>query len=908
MGRWGRVWYDWALHLLPEEHRRTVADDMRHDFDRAQADAMDRGGRPALTRLWIRELFGLLGAAFRARRPDAWSRRTEPGSPNDARARYTHADSTLRHRPTMDTIASDLRFAARTFVRRPGLLLLAVLTLSLGIGASTAMFSVINAVLLRPLDFPEPEQIQAVYPAWPDLVGHPTLGDLALRGTWSWPELWLVAEQQDVFERFAGYAPTSLTLFQDGGRPERVRAVATSWELFPMLGASTRLGRTFDQTDGVDGDRSVLLSYDSWTDRFGSDPSVLGSALNFNERSYTVLGVLEEGFKVPGTDAAFWIFRTGSSTDAGLGNHGSTRALGRLAQGVSAEQAQAQVTQILQSLPVDHGVHESTVASFQSELTRGVRPVLIIMLAASGLLLIVACGNVAALLLGAGIDRERELAVRGAVGASRGRLAQQLLTESMVLAVAGAAGGATVAVLATRALAFLAPPGVPRLAGVAVDGTVLMFSVVLAVVCGVAFGLLPALSLSSTDLAGAIGSNRTTSGRRARLQSSVVIGELALATVLVVGGLLLARTVSALNRVDPGFEHEGLVALSIAFPSARFDSGDDDADLTAAQAYRTQITEALASAPGVTTVHSVSSPPFFGWRANNGVAPEGWADPDNGPVAERRFVSPGYFESMGIPILEGRGFEANDEIPDGEWVTVVSEGLADLAWPNESAVGKRLEYWGDRDSRVIGVVGSIRDEDLETRTDLAFYAPAAQGGGLGAPYMVRVSGDATAAITALRERVWSVDPNLPITRIATVDDLMSDQLAAQRYRARLMTVFAALAGLFAVLGIYGVTARSVARRTQEMGLRVALGADRGSVHAMVTKEAVRLAVVGVVVGIAAAVAIGGVLERFLWGVSRADPVTLAAVGIGLPLLAALAAVAPARRATNVDPLQALKAE
>lgn len=898
MQRLGLAWYRRLLRLLPSWLRAESGREMLRAFAEAQTEVVQRRGVPGLLAFWVREAAGLVRAAWRARHPAHWARRTRPSpeQPNPL------------HRPTMDNLRSDLAFAFRSFGRRPGLFFVAVVTLCLGIGSSTAMFSVIDSVLLRPLDYPEPDQIHAVYPSWPELQSHPTLGDLAMRGTWSWPELWLVAEQQEVFERFAGYASAEVTLHADEGRPERIPVGVASPQLLPMLGADTRLGRLFDETDGAGGADVVLLAFETWRDRFGGDPDVIGRTLLINDRGREVVGVLGEGFELVGVEARVWLPRAGSSTDPGMGNHGRTRALGRLAEGVTPDQARDEVARILGSLPPSHGLHGATVEPLHAELTRDVRPVLLVMLASAGLLLLVSCGNVAAILLGAGIDREQELAVRGAIGASRSRIAQQLLTESAILALAGALGGVAVASLTTRALTFLAPPGVPRIADVSVDAWVLTFAVGLSALCGIVFGLVPAISLSSTDLAGAMGSaSRTSGGKRARLQSTVVVGELALATILIVGGLLLTRTVMALDRVDPGFDHEGLVALSMALSSERFQTGDGEVDAAAFRGHERQIIEEVASLPQVEDVHSSSAPPFFNRRGNNPVLPEGWADPDNPPVAERRFVTPGFLDFLGIPLLEGRDLEPADFDEGAEPVVVVSRGLAELAWPGESAVGRTLDHWATG-ARVVGVAADVRDERLEGTTELAYYAPNTPFVGPGQPLLIRVAGDPGAAIASVRDRIWSVDPDIPITRVATMEELMGDRISDQVYRARLMAVFAGLAGVFALLGIYGVTSRSVARRTREMGLRVALGADRGRVRSLVTFQAVRLAAYGVFGGIVATLAVGGVLERFLWGVTRTDPVTLVAVGLGLPLLAALAALPPARRATRVDPLVALRAE
>ena len=809
---------------------------------------------------------------------------------------------------TLDHVGADLRYAFRTFLRRPGMALLAVVTLSLGIGASTAMFSIIDSVLLRPAPYPEPENLYSVYPAWPAMRGHPTLGTLADRGTWSWPEFFVAHERQTSFESLAAYQVVRMTLSGEG-RPEQVALGEATHALFPMLGVVPLLGRLFHAEDGLEGsDDVVLLTAGYWRDGFASDPDVLGRTLRLNDQPYEIVGVLPDDFAITSVDARMWKPKAGSPTDPGMSNHGSTRVLGRLASGVTVEQSQADIARILrEDLPAGHGEHEASVFLTQSEETRTVRPVLLVLLIASGLLLAVACGNVAALLLGAGIDRERELAVRGAVGATRGRIAQQLLSESTLLALLGAIGGIAITSGAIRALVYLAPPGVPRLEQAAINPMVLLFAVVIALVCGVGFGSIPALSLSSTDLASSMGSSRSTHKQRARLQSIVVVGELALATVLVFGGVLLARTVVALDSIDPGFDQSGLIVASLAAPIQRFRGETSEAGEAALDGYMQQMKDEVQALPGVSHVAFTSAPPFFGWRGNNDVRPEGWQDGDEAIIAERRFVSVGFFATLDIPIVEGRVFDANDEAEGAPGVVVISQGLADLAFPGESAIGRRLDYWSV-DATVVGVAANVRDHELQRVTELAYYAPARQVGALEGPLVIRTSGDALEMIPAVRDRIWSVDPDVPITRTAVMTELMAEDVASQRYRARLMAVFAGLAALFSLMGIYGVTARSVARRTQEMGIRVALGAATGHVRRLVTAQAVRLAVLGVTVGILAAVAMGGVLDSFLWGVTRTDPVTIVGIAVLLPVFAAIAAVPPARRATKVDPLVALKSE
>ena len=517
-----------ACVLLPRWLREDAGADIVDAFREKQQAAAQSGLLPLLI-LWARESAGLVHTAFRARHPDPWTRRTI-----DLATRGN--ESTLNPtRLTMDQLWTDLRFTLRTFSRRPGSSLLAVAVLSLGIGASTAMFSVVESVLLRRLPYPDAEALHAVYPAWPNLKGHPTLGFLADRGTWSWPEFFTVYESQTSFEQLAAYQSIEMTL-RGGERPERIRVVESTHELFPMLGVTPHLGRLFDAGDGAgDGAGVVLLGAGFWRDRFGADPEILGRTLDLSDSPYEVVGVLPDAFELEGASAGVWKVKSGSPTDGGMGNHGGTRAIGRLLPSVPVERAREEVARILrEQLPPDHGQHDASVFALQDEQIRTVRPVLFGLMMAAGLLLVVACGNVAVLLLGMGLDRERELAVRSAVGATRSRLAQQLLSESSLLAIAGAVGGVGVAAAATRALVYLAPPGVPNLEHAALNPLVLGFTIVLTMVCGIGVGSLPALSLSKVNLASSVGAARRFMGERARLQSAVVVGELALATLLIV--------------------------------------------------------------------------------------------------------------------------------------------------------------------------------------------------------------------------------------------------------------------------------------------------------------------------------------------------------------------------------------
>jgi putative ABC transport system permease protein len=801
----------------------------------------------------------------------------------------------------MDNLKNDVRFALRTFIKRPGVALLSVITLSLGIGASTAMFSVVQSVLLKPLPYPEVDRLVSVYPGWPAMRDHPTAGEMAERGTWSWPEFFGVAENESVFELFAAYEGRGLTLTGDGPA-QRVNGAHATWRLFPLLGANPVAGRLFTIEDSEES-RITILSHGTWRDRFGGDPAAIGQSVILNDESFQIVGVLPPDFEISGVDAAFWLPRVGSFTDGGLGNHGGTRAVARLAPGVTLDQARDEVTGIFGSiLPADHGEHIASIFPRQADETRSARPVILIMLAASALLLLVACGNTAALLVGAGIDREREFALRGAIGAPRSRIVSQLLVESSVLAVLSVGGGVIAASGLSRLMLYLAPTAVPGLDQASLDGTVLGFAVLTALIFGIGFGMIPALSVSKVDLASSMGSGRTT-GKRARLQSALVVGEIGVACMLAVSGLLLTRTVAALDSVDPGLAYHELAAVAVAIPYQRFRSADGETDDAALRSYQLTLLSEIEAVPGVRSVAATSAPPFSSWRGNNNVLPEGWdRDAATPPMAERRFVTPGFFNTAGIELKEGRAFTADDAQPGAPWVIVISEGLASLGWPDGSALGSMMNYWG-REATVVGVARNVRDESLEYATELAFYAPDVSG-----QLLVRAEGDPAALLPSIRERIWSFDEGLPVLVSSSVEDMVLESTAAQRYRARLMGVFAIMAALLALLGIYGVTSRSVSRRTREIGIRVALGAGQKSVWQMVSLQAIRLAFIGAVVGIVGARLMAGVIQSFLWGVSPGDGLTTVVVITAMPLFAVLAAVLPARRATRVDPLEALRAE
>jgi putative ABC transport system permease protein len=892
-----RAW----LQLLPRAFRERVAEELLEVFQSRRASA--RGLRETL-RAWTVELGGVLITAVRARLDDPLGLHRPRSTPKGAH---------------MERLLQDIRFGARFMIRRPSVTALAVLTLGLGIAASTAMFSVVDAVLLRPLPFPDPDELVSIYPTNPGLAGHPSLGDLAERGTFSGPELGaLHADSRDVLSGLALLrppGPQGMIARAGDGEPERIRLGGTNADLFArVLRVKPILGRVFSDADEASDDPLILITEGFWRRRFGADPGVIGSTIYFEENPRTVIGVLPESADLPGYPVEAW---TLWGLDEYWSDHG-LRAMGRLAPGVDPHQAAGRLSSVLaDALPADHagwtgargsGTHAINVFRLKADEARGVRGSLWLLSCAAVVLLLVACANVAGLLVSSGIDRKQEMALRAAMGAERGRLVRQLLVESGLLALLAALAGVLLALGGTRALVLLAPDGVPRIEEAVIDPRALAFAVSLSVACGLMFGLAPALGVSRRGLHGSSGSRSRGTGNT-RLQSVLVVTELALATLMLVGAGLLGRTFLALDRVDLGFAASRTLALGVTTPDRRLFGGVDMADAAARNAavesyYRTLI-EPIEALPGVRGVAITSNLPLAPDRSNNEVEPEGYDGPTL--VAERRFVSPNYFPVIGLRLNEGRAFTPQEDQPGAEGKVVVSESLARAAWPGQSAIGKRFRYW-EQDNVVVGVAADIRDEDVQSGTALAFYAPRLQAGQPGGRMVIAVAGDPTALIPAVRERVREADGATFINLLRPLSDFASEQIAGQRYRARLIVVFSTLATLFSLLGVYGITTRSVAARTRELGIRTALGARRDGLVAVVLGQALRLAVVGGVIGVGVSFVVTRSIETYLWGVEPTDPISLLGAGLLLAVAAVLSALGPALRAGRADPMQALKAE
>ncbi|MGH7578294.1 MAG: ABC transporter permease, partial [Longimicrobiales bacterium] len=702
---------------------------MLETFRERQREARP-AGRLALVRVWASEFADLLVVLVRARRRDGWQARLD--RERVPKGHVSGGRGWVREVSLVDKLKQDLRFAVRSCARRPGVNLLAAATIALGVGASSAMFSVVDAVLLRPLPYRDPGRIMTVYPTIPEWREHPSLRDSWERGAFSYPEFVEWSSAQRSFDQAAAVGRWVATILDGDGDPERVQIGLTTAGLFPMLGVEAAVGRTFTADDDAD-TPAVLLSHGLWQRRFGGDESVVGRAVRLDDVAHTIVGVLPREFVFPARESDVWQLISRPYDEHNRDSHRFS-VIARLAAGATRVQAQAEADGLLRSMsPPDHIQHGARVWPHLDEVTRHVRGPLWLLVGASWLLLLIACVNVGTLLLGAGIDRETELSVRAAIGAGRHRIAAQLLTESLTLAAVGGAAGVLLARAATRLLTLLAPAGIPRIEQVTLDSRILAFAVAISALSGLLFGLVPALALSRTAPGRALYTARA-GGQKQRLHSGLVVVEMALATLLLAVAGLMTRNMAALNAVHPGFDPENLLTVQVAVPYERFASGEEDAAEVerAISRWSDEILAELRSIPGVEAVAVTSSVPHSGDRANSYVEPEGYV-PAEGEVvlAERRHVSWNYLDVMRMRLREGRTLIEADDRADADPVAVVSEDLARYFWRGESAVGKHLGV-SDWRFRIVGVVAETRELDLAGDPDGKYYAPVrVTGSGFG---------------------------------------------------------------------------------------------------------------------------------------------------------------------------------
>ncbi|MBL8204842.1 MAG: ABC transporter permease [Blastocatellia bacterium] len=809
----------------------------------------------------------------------------------------------------MQTLWQDIRYAFRLMRQNWGFTLIAVLSLALGIGANTALFSVVNAVLLRPLPFPDSERLAMI---WEDatFIGFPK--DTPAPGNYAdWKA------QAQTFADMAAISSTSFNLTGDG-EPEKLQAFETTANLFPLLGVKPVLGRNFTAAEDQPGaNKVVVISHSLWQTRYAGDPSIVNRNIVLNDEPYMVIGVMPEGFQFGPSYIRLWTpiaFTPKQLTDHK--NHYLT-VVGRLKPGVTLAQANADMQAIMKRIreqhPDDAAQLGVTVVSLHEEFAGEMRQSLWLLLGAVGFVLLIACANIAGLLLSRAAMRQREIAVRSALGAGRGRIVRQLLTESLVLAGVGGVMGLLLASWSFAALKRLVPAEMAGFALLELDGRVLGFALLVSVLAGIVFGLAPALQSSKTDLTLALkqGSGRSGfgSGQR-RLRNAFVIGEIALAMVLLIGAGLLIQTLSKLHGQYADLRAENLLTVRTSLPENKYSEHPKRV------AFYDQVLARVQALPGVAAAGYSTSVPLEWAGGANGITIEGrQAAPNNNWNANHRQVSAAYLQTMGIALRSGRYFTEQDQTQT-QPVAIINETMARQYWPNENAVGRQFKN-GSADSphpwlTIVGVVADVRQMGVDKPTKAEMYFPYSQikSHPFFAPrdLVIRATVEPDSLVAAVRSAIHAVDPNQPLSSIRTMEAVFGEHTKVRRMGMFLLTTFAALALLLAMLGIYGVLSYFVTQHTQEIGVRLALGADSKSIFALVLKRGLMLTGIGVAIGLGASFALSRLLRSLLFEVSAADPLTYVGVALLLLTIAVLACVVPARRAAKVDPMIALRCE
>jgi len=803
----------------------------------------------------------------------------------------------------MYTLLQDIRYALRSLSKRPGFVAVAVVTLAFGIGANTAIFSVVDAVLLSPLSFPEPERIVVVDGTNFNL-GIPEGGSTSVPDFFDW------RNQSSSFERLAAFVAGGSVLVTND-EPERVRGTSVTEDFFPLFRTAPLKGRFFQADEFKGGnDYVAIVSYALWQRRFGGSESVIGSKVQSSNFSATIVGVMPRGFDYP-TQTEIWFPLPIDPAKEKRFNR-FLRVVGRLKPGVDIEQAQSEMTVISERLAqnyveTNHGWNVK-LTKLHERLVGNLRASLLILLAAVTLVLLIACANVANLQLARATYRQREIAVRTAVGASRVRIVRQLLTESVLLSIVSGAVGLALSIWLTRLLVSISPPNSPRFEEIRMDFRVFGFAFAVAFVTGVVFGLVPAIQTSKVNLnetlkeSGRSGSH----ARRNRIGSALMISEIALSFMLLVGAGLLIKSFVRLREVNPGFNPSNLLTTRVSLPAGKYQQGEPRL-----QVYR-QVLERISALPGVASAGAVTQLPLRGdtFDLGRGYLREG--DPQTSEAAgSANFLSvtPTYFDAMQIPLKAGRRFTERDT-NDAPKVMIVNETMARKLWPGESPVGRKIWVWYDEKffREIVGVVADTR-QSLDSEAESQMYVPFAQDAGWGTlSLVVRTKGEPTELAGAIRNEIRTVDKGILIYNVKTLDDVVAVAAAPRRTPMLLLSSFAGVAMLLAMLGIYGVTAYYVTQRTHEIGVRIALGARMTDVLMLVLSRGIILAVIGIAIGIAGAFGLTRYLATLLFGVRPVDLVTFLSVAAILIIVALLACVIPARKAAKVDPLVALRYE
>jgi putative ABC transport system permease protein len=793
--------------------------------------------------------------------------------------------------------AQDVRYALRQMRRSPGFTAVAVLSLGLGIGANTAIFTVLNAVLLRPLAFPEPDRIVRVLEFNRRHGGSVSVSPVNF-------EQW--RKQSRSFTHIAALWPKSFVLA--GDRPERLLGGTVSPGFFEVLGIRPALGRTFAADEETAGrDQVVILAHGLWKRRFGSDPAVLGRTITLNGASFLVAGVMPEDFSFPSRRIDLWAPLV-LDRSVERRNFHYLSVIARLKPGVTAEQASGEVDTISRQTerqnPQPDPDQGAGLVRLREQMVENFRPVIFILFAAVIFVLLIGCADVANLLLARATARQKEIAVRLAMGAGRLRLVRQFLTESVLLALVAGALGLLLSRWGVRSVLAL-NPGIPRAYEIGPDWQVLAFTAGISLLAGVAFGCLPALRCSSPDLSSSLKEGGTLAGgsQRGGVRSLLVVSQIGLSVVLLIGAGLLIRSLLLLESVDPGFRPERVLAFQLSAPQTT-GSGSPGP-----QGFFRDVLARIETIPGVAAAGATDEIPFGMMRTTRSFEIEGQAaSPFRAFIADVRIASPGYFRAMGIPLLLGRGFAERDGA-DAPKVAIVNELMARRFFPNQSPLGKRIETSTPPALfEIIGVVGNVKQGLLRGEFGPEIYLSWLQRPAPELCFAVRTAGEPASLVPALRTAVREVNRDQPIYAVRTMEQAISDSITAERFNALLLGGFAAMALLLAVIGTYGVIAYSVEQRRHEIGIRMALGAQRGDVIGLIMKQGTVLALAGLAAGSAGALAVSRLLTGMLYGVGATDPLTFAAVAFLLGAAALLAAFIPARRAARADPMVALRYE
>ncbi len=804
----------------------------------------------------------------------------------------------------MQTLWQDLRYGLRMLIKHPGFAAVAVSALALGIGANTAIFSVVNAVLLRPLPYRNPERLVMV---WEDHRG---------RGgperEWLSPADWQDwREQNQVFERIAAMLDWGPTLTGQA-EPESLVGAAVSHDMFAALGSEPTLGRSFrPEEDRAGAERVVVLSHGLWQRRFGSDPRIIGQALMLSGDSYTVVGVMPAGFKFPViANAELWRTLRPALNPGCQRGCVVLRAIARLKPEATLERARTEMTAIARRIeeqyPQSNKGVGATLIPLHEQLVGNLRDAMLVLLGAVAFVLLIACANVANLMLARSAAREKEMAIRAALGAGRTRIVRQLLTESVLLALVGGALGLLLAYWMVDLLVSFSPPSALRVDEIAIDGRVLGFTLGLALLTGLVFGLAPAVQVSRTDLNHSLkegGRDAPSGARGGRLRGALVAAELALALMLLVGAGLLIKSFVMLQRVDPGFNPDQVLTLNVALPSINY---PDRPQITA---FYTQLLDRIKALPGVQSVGTTSSLPLGGNDSDTDFVIEGRppSPPGQQPVAWYGLVSPDYFRALGMRLVRGRVFTERDD-EKASRVVIISEAMARRYFPAEDALGKRLGTGPNAWREIVGVMADVKQFGLEIDARPTMYLPDRQSPARAMTVVVRTTAEPLQLAAAVRAAVWEGDKNLAMAKVMPMAQLVSTSIAQPRFILLLLGIFAGVALALAAVGIYGVMSYTVTQRTREIGVRMALGARPRDVLRLVVGQGLLLTALGVGIGLAGAVGLTRLMRTLLFGVQPTDPATFALIALLLAGVALLACYLPARRAAKVDPMVALRYE